>query len=604
MLVVCPKCFTQYVISNEIKVPEGQKFHCSACGNYFTLKSERQTGFYGDEAALEDEEIPTVSAVMNETDEKNTEVSVPTNTMPETSESESQIAIKNESNRTENTEPAFSDTDSLALLANETPQASDRLDTLPEAFKPVETKKKKTSALGAIFCLFFAGAICYGTVYVLKQYPLMELTEEFIASKLDKKNASKTQKEATSSPAVNTVAQPAAQSTPSAVNEKDKSENSADKPMYIPPAKLDKPIITVEEVSARQATQHKEQLPPVENESPADSELNPPQPTPIAPQVMSQQMPQIQKPTQLVAQQAKAQQQAAMPPAENEISAETAENTAVSEAQKAARLLDEQLEQGSAADRLENEVAALVTERNLTQSAQPDSVIPVAAESHAKPTDITASADITEPMEAESDSASVNTPQAPVVEQKPNDAVPSSESVPASEPVPSSELVPSSEPVPTAPTAPQPTQNNQVPMNAGVVSQPDNIRPSQMPVPAAAPIENIPLFTVDEPEQARQISTNEANRILKIQDIAYEISQNEAGVMRLMIKGNVANTELTKVVIPQLKAVVYDQNDTPVARKRIILSQPEIDGNSVQSFFSSVVPAPEQVSHVEVVFDE
>ena len=278
MLVVCPKCFTQYVISNEIKVPEGQKFHCSACGNYFTLKSERQTGFYGDETALEDEEIPTVSAVMNETDEKNTEVSVPTNTMPETSESESQIAIKNESNRTENTEPAFSDTDSLALLANETPQASDRLDTLPEAFKPVETKKKKTSALGAIFCLFFAGAICYGTVYVLKQYPLMELTEEFIASKLDKNYISKENKQEKTNSATRTDIsdQSAAQPTLSADDVQNKSENSADKPMYIPPAKLDKPIITVEEVSARQATQHKEQLPPVENESPADSELNPP----------------------------------------------------------------------------------------------------------------------------------------------------------------------------------------------------------------------------------------------------------------------------------------------------------------------------------------
>ena len=75
-------------------------------------------------------------------------------------------------------------------------------------------------------------------------------------------------------------------------------------------------------------------------------------------------------------------------------------------------------------------------------------------------------------------------------------------------------------------------------------------------------------------------------------------------MMRLMIKGVVANTELEKVTIPELKAVVYNNEDMVVARKRIILSQPEIEGNSTQEFFSSVVPAPEQVSHVEVLFDE
>lgn len=605
MLVVCPKCFTQYVISNEIKVPEGQKFHCSACGNYFTLKSERQTGFYGDEAALEEEEIPTVSAVMNETNEKNTEVSVPTNTIPETNESKPEIEIKNESNREENreekTEPVFSDVDSLALLANETPQASDRLDTLPEAFKPVETKKKKTSALGAIFWVCVAGAICYGAVYVLKQYPLMELTETFIASKLDKKNVSKTQKEATSSPAANTVAQPTAQPMPSAANEKNKSENSADKPMYIPPAKLDKPIITVEEVSARQEERQKQPTLPAQKETADDSQIHNQQPMPATPLGTPQQANQMQKPTQLMAQQAKARQQTT-PSAENEASVPSAENRTASEAQKAARLLDEQLEQGAAADRLENEVAALATERNLMQSTQSDASVSASVESNAKP------ADRTFPVEDAIKPAAASAVQAPV-EAAPNP--PAVNGAQASVPT-----------VPAAPTAPQPTENNQMPMNNEPSPQAENAPTAQMPAPAAqqadnvpaiptqapalspAPTENVPLFMVDEPEQARQINTNEANRILKIQDIAYEISQNEAGVMRLMIKGSVANTELTKVVIPQLKAVVYDQNDTPVARKRIILSQPEIDGNSVQSFFSSVVPAPEQVSHVEVVFDE
>ena len=99
-------------------------------------------------------------------------------------------------------------------------------------------------------------------------------------------------------------------------------------------------------------------------------------------------------------------------------------------------------------------------------------------------------------------------------------------------------------------------------------------------------------------------SVAEIANILKIQNISYSVAPNEAGTMRLLIKGEIANTELTTLVIPEIKAVVYDENDMVVARKRIIVSQPQIEGNSVQPFFSSVVPAPQQVSRVEVVFDE
>ena len=101
-----------------------------------------------------------------------------------------------------------------------------------------------------------------------------------------------------------------------------------------------------------------------------------------------------------------------------------------------------------------------------------------------------------------------------------------------------------------------------------------------------------------------EASVSEASRILTIRDLVYDLSPNEAGVMRLMIKGNIANTELKKMVIPELKAVVYNHEDMVVARKRIILSQPEVEGNTVQSFFSSVVPAPAEVARVEVIFDE
>lgn len=140
-------------------------------------------------------------------------------------------------------------------------------------------------------------------------------------------------------------------------------------------------------------------------------------------------------------------------------------------------------------------------------------------------------------------------------------------------------------------------------------TQPANESGTQEATPTEQPVQVVREQAVVPPSFAPLAeratpSVAEIANILKIQNISYSVAPNEAGTMRLLIKGEIANTELTTLVIPEIKAVVYDENDMVVARKRIIVSQPQIEGNSVQPFFSSVVPAPQQVSRVEVVFDE
>ena len=40
MLIICPKCFTQYQILDEDTSLKGKKCHCSACGCYFDLADD------------------------------------------------------------------------------------------------------------------------------------------------------------------------------------------------------------------------------------------------------------------------------------------------------------------------------------------------------------------------------------------------------------------------------------------------------------------------------------------------------------------------------------------------------------------------------------
>ena len=91
---------------------------------------------------------------------------------------------------------------------------------------------------------------------------------------------------------------------------------------------------------------------------------------------------------------------------------------------------------------------------------------------------------------------------------------------------------------------------------------------------------------------------------LVVQNVGYEIGANEVGVDRLLIKGAIVNTSLKACPVVETKAVIYDDEDNIVARKRIVFNDGIISGNSDIFFETAVVPSPKSVSKIEVVFDE
>ena len=91
---------------------------------------------------------------------------------------------------------------------------------------------------------------------------------------------------------------------------------------------------------------------------------------------------------------------------------------------------------------------------------------------------------------------------------------------------------------------------------------------------------------------------------LSVQNIGYEIGLNEVGVERLLIRGAVVNTSLKGCPLVETKAVIYDDEDNIVARKRVVFNEKIVEGNSEILFETAVVPSPKSVSKIEVVFDE
>lgn len=91
---------------------------------------------------------------------------------------------------------------------------------------------------------------------------------------------------------------------------------------------------------------------------------------------------------------------------------------------------------------------------------------------------------------------------------------------------------------------------------------------------------------------------------LLVQNVGYEIGLNEVGVERLLIRGAVVNTSLKACPLLETKAVIYDDEDNIVARKRVVFNEKTVNGNAEILFETAVVPSPKSVSKIEVVFDE
>ncbi len=654
MLIVCPKCFAQYAISDEIRIQKGQKFHCSACENYFVLDQGNTSA--GEE---ESEIIPTVSAVMQATMQPATEQQnarrMPINTHPaphapmtqpqiepavrtdsamrieppyqakpipnesayaqmmrtapaqqpkatpvqatpsiQTNNQQTQTppvspavlfgipghagagisagagagagagTIQNPTPAVQPTQPNattaplqapafFADEpalhggeprfeEPLSLLAGEKPDPNARLDSLPEEFKPVSQPKKKSSFLGTLFWLCVAGGICYGA-YAQKDFLLNQL-DSFILNQLDKTATSpaNTEKETASASLTTSTTK---NNTAPAVNKVN------------------------EATSQKRATSEKQttSAPKQTNTAPKNAK--------VAPQNST-----VVKETQQTG------NKRILP------NTQSAEKATTVSAEKAKARVDA------------NKSAGVATKvmTSATENTAPNTVANTAPNA----------------VRAETNTAVIPTNTAPSAPAVPMNANADQTTGLMQQGLPnlSESALPKAgtNANANANTDANTNTNTNATVNTNTNSETQSTQTAnesgiQEAIPAEQSVQIVREQAVVPPSFAPLAeratpSVAEIANMLKIQNISYSVAPNEAGTMRLLIKGEIANTELTTLVIPEIKAVVYDENDMVVARKRIIVSQPQIEGNSVQPFFSSVVPAPQEVSRVEVVFDD
>lgn len=397
MLIVCPKCFTQYLISDEITLSKNQKFHCSTCHNYFTQKTEiREEDSYktADKSGRVGEkelDLTSTSASLNATKTSDQIFSDSKEAEPNRGKSESLFS-----------EP-------LDLLGEEKPAKENRLDSIPEEFKPVNPPKK-TSLLIVFIWLLIACGICFAAYY----------QKDFLIAQIDS--------------------------------------------------------LILNQLEGGLKTPSRKEL------SPANS-------------------------------------------------AQAFKSNVVSTTETTAKKLSSV---SMLSDQIKEEKQLLNKPESNVQKVQNAVVLP----------------EIQSPEKAEQN-ITKDTEKGKTVSE-----------------------------------------------NSG--SQQEVTDKSEKNISVQ------PLANSEGTLTSSALVQNDINlkNILKIQEISYEISPNEVGVERLMIRGEIANTELKEVSLPEFRAIVYDEQDNVVSRKRIIIEQNKLAGNSTLPFSTAVVPAPKTISRVEVIFDE
>ncbi len=129
MLIICPKCFAQYHVSNTVNSKKNQEYHCTNCNHYFVADPQ--------EELPESESVTTVSRV----------VSVPGTYADASVQEEAPIKMPHYLEESARLEPRALNPD---------------LGYIPEEFKPVPAPKKKKSSVLVVFAyLAIIGAIGY-----------------------------------------------------------------------------------------------------------------------------------------------------------------------------------------------------------------------------------------------------------------------------------------------------------------------------------------------------------------------------------------------------------------------------------------------------------
>jgi len=184
---------------------------------------------------------------------------------------------------------------------------------------------------------------------------------------------------------------------------------------------------------------------------------------------------------------------------------------------------------------------------------------------------------------------------------KPAEVKPEPQKVPKKETLPKEKPV--SKPVPQTPVKPAPAQEVKPEI---VLPDP---RVDENPKPIADTKPEIPDSTIfPEPEVVPLFEVIEAplpagtDADFSVGTISFRVEPTEEGIDQVLIEGQIQNNAPDKKSVPVLTVLAVNKEGQILAQKKVYTSGDYLESNAKIPFYTSIMPAPVGLDHIEVKF--
>jgi len=115
--------------------------------------------------------------------------------------------------------------------------------------------------------------------------------------------------------------------------------------------------------------------------------------------------------------------------------------------------------------------------------------------------------------------------------------------------------------------------------------------------------DTLPLFDIVEetkPVEPLKITTQKQD--LVVNNLSFRIEVNSEGLEQVLIEGEIQNTGSKAHTVPPFDVLILDKENEILNQKKIQLSTSRLEADQTAPFYTSLVPAPQEIDHIDIRF--
>ena len=115
--------------------------------------------------------------------------------------------------------------------------------------------------------------------------------------------------------------------------------------------------------------------------------------------------------------------------------------------------------------------------------------------------------------------------------------------------------------------------------------------------------DDIPLFDiVEETKPVESWEDTTWKQDMAVNDLSFRVEINEDGLEQVLVEGEIQNTGLNPHVVPPFDILILNKKGEILNQKKIHLSTNQLEAGEAAPFYTSLVPAPREIDHVDIRF--